>query len=239
MSRLPRPLTLAATGLTAIALSLPLAACSSTSDADSTSTASGQAVTAESSADAADTGSGTAAQTGSDSTASVPDGYTAVEIPDSSVSFAVPSDWVTLTSDDADDDALVSAYTEASGQEADSVQVLLQMYAVIAASNSGTSEEINAQITHEVTELRSEEEVTKDLEDNGLNFNDLSIETTTTGSGAEARTMSYSLDLGQPMYVMTITTVTPEADGVVSITITTGTSAERTQELADAILASL
>ncbi|PHP53185.1 hypothetical protein [Actinomyces ruminis] len=231
MTRLSRRTAL--TTAFAAALATSLAACSGSDNAEGADTATGQ-----------ETGEATAtadADDGSASAVTIPDGYTAVEIPDTNVAFAVPSDWTVLTSDDADDDERVNAFIQTTGLDADTVRLKLDAYTVIAASgaDSGITEELDVQTDSHATELRSEEEISADMEEYGLKPDDISISTATTGSGAEARLMSYSLDLVQAQYTTMINVLNPKATGIIVFTITSTDSAERAQELADAILSSI
>ncbi|MBE6482993.1 MAG: hypothetical protein E7Z94_11600 [Actinomyces ruminicola] len=220
----------------AAALATSLVACSGSNNAESTSAATEQ----ENSQTATEANG--SAENGSDSAATVPDGYTAVKLPDINMSFAVPSGWETLTPTDAADAERMSAFTQATGLDADSVQLKLETYSMICAAiaQSGATEEIDVRVDATVNELRTEEEISADAKENDIGSVDLSVSTTTTGTGAEARTISYSIDLlGTMQYAAIINTLNPDGDGIVLFSITSTASAERAQELADAILSSI
>ncbi|RAX22806.1 MULTISPECIES: hypothetical protein [unclassified Actinomyces] len=230
MTRLSRrtALTTAFAGV----LAASLAACSDSEDTQNTGAASQEAGETTAAADA---------DGGSDSTATVPDGYTAVEIPDTTVAFAVPSDWNVLTSDDADDDERINAFIQSTGLDEDTVRLKLEAYSVFAASgaDSDATEELDVQTDSRTTELRSEEEISADMEEYGLTPDDLSVSTATTGSGAEARLMSYSLEVVEPQYTSMVNALNPDGSGIIVFTVTSTDSAERAQELVDAILGSI
>ncbi|RAX19747.1 hypothetical protein DRB06_11470 [Actinomyces sp. Z5] len=229
MTRLSRrtALTTAFAGV----LAASLAACSDSEDTQNTGAASQEAGETTAAADA---------DGGSDSTATVPDGYTAVEIPDTTVAFAVPSDWNVLTSDDADDER-INAFIQSTGLDEDTVRLKLEAYSVFAASgaDSDATEELDVQTDSRTTELRSEEEISADMEEYGLTPDDLSVSTATTGSGAEARLMSYSLEVVEPQYTSMVNALNPDGSGIIVFTVTSTDSAERAQELVDAILGSI
>ncbi|MDO4901779.1 hypothetical protein [Actinomyces sp.] len=208
----------------AVALAVPLAACSTSNDATGTSTAAAKG------------------DEGADAKTTVPDGYTTAQIPNSSVTFAVPSDWTTLTSDDADADDRIDAFAQATGADADSVKLKLTAYGVISAGRggSGKADEINAQVNKDQNELRTKEEITAGMEEFGIGQDDVEVASTTTGSGAEARTVSYSLSFGgQTQYGAIINALVPKDGGTLVVTVTSYESAQRAQELLDAVAGSI
>ncbi|WP_103061529.1 hypothetical protein [Actinomyces qiguomingii] len=212
-------------------LAASLTACSNSDDTQNTSAASPEV--AEATAPAETDGD-------SNSTTTVPDGYMTVEIPDTTVTFAVPSDWSVLASNDIDDDERLNAFVQSTGLDAETVRLKLEGHSVFATSGaqSGATEEISVQTDSRMTKLRTEEEISADMEESGLKFDGLSISTATTGSGAEARRMSYSLDALQT-HTALLNTLNPDAPGIILFAVTSTDSAERTQELADAILGSI
>ncbi|MDU0348784.1 hypothetical protein [Actinomyces sp. MRS3W] len=239
MSRLSRPLILAATGLATVALALPLAACSGSNTSETTSTQASQEATANSE-DAADTGSDTDAQTDSDSTASVPDGFTLVEIPEYDMSVAVPSDWDTLTSANSSDTELVGRIAQALDKSEDEVIADLEDTALISADTSSSSGDASADEIAvgraETDALPTEEEFIDLAELNEADSSDYT--STTTPSGLEAAVFRMNAVADDEDHYISIISVST-GDGIVDSVLIATSTAERDQEIYDAVLGSL
>ncbi|SHE26833.1 hypothetical protein [Actinomyces glycerinitolerans] len=217
MTRLSRRTALT-TAFTAV-LAASLAACSGSDNAQSASTATTQETLPPS----------------PEPSPTPTSAYTMVEFPDGSYAIMIPSNWASLTSDDADDDELVNAYVQATGQDADTVRQKLATYQVICAGpvDSGETAEITGQVNYDSAELPMEPEVIQELEESGIEYTDL--QTSTIGSYFGLRTtMSYTVDQGgTPQYVSNVYVLTPEENGTVTVTASTDVSAERAQELVE------
>ncbi|MDU0348085.1 hypothetical protein [Actinomyces sp. MRS3W] len=250
MQRLPRIATYTATTLTAAALALTMSACNSgSSDGEAVSTDQEVTVeesTASGSDESADTGSDTDATTEAEPT--VPDGYTLTEVPDAELSFAVPSDWTTLTGEDVSNTELVDAVASTLGRSTDEVAAMFQGLALYSVDTSGTSdfaENLNVEIVDNVSTLPAESDLVQLLErqsdaSSGMVFEPGTYTETTTASGQGAAVETYTLPSDGGTTVQGSYVVVPAKNGsaMALIAIST-TSAERTQELADAILGSI
>ncbi|SDM29780.1 hypothetical protein [Actinomyces ruminicola] len=217
MTRLPRRTALTATFTAALAASL--AACSGSNNAESTATATAQE---------------TAPATPSPNPSPTP-ADTMVEFPDGSYAIWLPSDWAVLTSDDADDDELVNAYIQATGQDADAARQRLGTYQVIGASHadSGETAEITAQVNHDSAELRMKDDFMQELDESGTEYTDFDGTTLVSMFGTYT-TVSYTLNQGgTPQYVAVVHTQTSEENATVTVTASTNASAERAQELVE------
>ncbi|PHP53184.1 hypothetical protein [Actinomyces ruminis] len=208
------------TGLTAAfagVLAASLAACSGSDNAEDASTATAQ-----------ETLSPTPEPSPTPTSA-----HTFVDFPDGSYVVMIPSNWASLTSDDADDDELVDAYVQATGQNADTVRQKLGTYQVIGASpaDSGETTEITGQVDYDSAELRMKEYFIQELEESGIQYTDFDGTTLMSASGTYT-TVSYTLNQGETQqYVAAIHTIAPGENGTVTVTVSTDASAERAQEL--------
>lgn len=231
MTRLIRPhraLTLVATGLAAVALTASMSACSSSSEdaAGSASAASDQAVTA------------TAADTDEDAT--VPDGFTLVEVPDYDISVAVPSGWDTLTSADTSDTELVGRIAQALDHSEDEVISDLEDTPLTSVDTTSDADVppylVLGRIDGEGA-LPSEEQMRSLAEDDDAEATD--YEQTASGSGADARifTMSESDDVGTQHYVAAV--AVSDGDDAYFASVIVADSEEQLKEISDALIASL
>ncbi|CED90551.1 hypothetical protein [Actinomyces succiniciruminis] len=244
MSRLSRLTTLAATGLTAVALTASMAACSSNSD-DAADQGSDQQVTTTADTD---TGSDDADETEAAAEPTVPDGYTLTEVPGAELSIAVPSDWSTLTESTASDTEFVSALATALGRTEAETTAMLDSLALYSIDISGTrdyAENLNVEIAKGFTAMPSENDMVALLENQnneaaGMVFEPGTYTETTTASGQDAVVETYTLPVdGGPTTEGTYVVVYANGgDDLALIAISTD-SAERTQELADVVLGSI
>ncbi|MBE6475906.1 MAG: hypothetical protein E7Z95_10150 [Actinomyces succiniciruminis] len=241
MSRLSRLTTLAATGLTAVALTASMSACSSNSD-DAADQGSDQQVSAAADTDTSSDGAEAAAEP------TVPDGYTLTEVPGAELSIAVPSDWSTLTESTASDTEFVSALATALGRTEAETTAMLDSLALYSIDISGTrdyAENLNVEIAKGFTAMPSENDMVALLENQnneaaGMVFEPGTYTETTTASGQDAVVETYTLPVdGGPTTEGTYVVVYANGgDDLALIAISTD-SAERTQELADVILGSI
>lgn len=242
MSRLSRLSTLAATGLTAVALTASMAACSSNSDDAADQGSDQQASTAANT----DTRSDGADETEAAAEPTVPDGYTLTEVPGADLSIAVPSDWSTLTGDDVSDPERVAAMATALNTTEDDARSRLEMLSLYSINmnedSSGYGETLNVQMLAEPN-LPSEDQLTAMIEAQSttevtLDAGDYS--TVTTASGADAIMQVYDLVYADGSSAPSAYLVLPTTDGSQTAYVAiSATSTERTQELADVILGSI
>ncbi|PHP53186.1 hypothetical protein [Actinomyces ruminis] len=244
MSRLSHLTTIAATGLTAVALTASMSACSSSSD-DAADQGSDQQVSAAADTDA---GSDSTDETEAAAEPTVPDGYTLTEVPGAELSIAVPSDWTTLTSDTVANTEFVSALATTLGRTEDETIAMLDSLALYTMDTSGTSdyaENLNVEIAEGFSSMPSENDMVALLEnqnneDAGMVFQPGTYTETTTASGQDAVVETYTLPIdGGPTTEGTYVVVYANGgDDLALIAISTD-DAERTQELADVILGSI
>lgn len=241
MSRLSRLTTIAATGLTAVALTASMSACSSSSD-DAADQSSDQQVSTAAGTDAGTDDAEASAEP------TVPDGYTLTEVPGAELSIAVPSDWTTLTESTASDTELVSALATALGRSEDEVTAMLNALALYSIDTSGTSnyaENLNVEIAKGYSSMPSENDMVTLLENQnneaaGMVFKPGTYTETTTASGQDAVVETYTIPVdGGPTTEGTYVVVHANGgDDLALIAISTD-SAERTKELADVVLGSI
>lgn len=233
MSRLSRLTTIAATGLTAVALTASMSACSSNSDdAASSSAASDQAVTATADADADTTAD-------ADGDATVAGGFTLVELPEYGVSVAVPSDWETLTSANASDIELVGRIAQARGQSEDEVIADLEDRPLTSVDTSADTDLAPYLFVTRVAgngALPTEEQMRSLAENNAVEVAD--YQETTSGSGADAIVITMNVSDGDAQYHASNLAVSDGDDAFFIVLITTD-SEQQLQQVSDAILASL
>ncbi|MBM6980026.1 MAG: hypothetical protein I3J03_09980 [Actinomyces succiniciruminis] len=229
--RLPRPATLATTGLAAVALTLSMSACSSGSDdaADSASAASDQAVTAT-------------ADTGADDNAAVPDGFTLVEVPDYDISVAVPSDWDTLTTANTSDTELVGRIAQALDDSEEEVIADLEdtpLTSVDTASDTASDTAVAPYLVLGRIDgegaLPTEDQMRSLAENEDADIT--GYEQTTSGSGADAAIITLSATDGT-QYHLSAFAVSDGDDAYYAAVIVTD-SEEQLKEISDAMLASL
>ncbi|RAX22808.1 MULTISPECIES: hypothetical protein [unclassified Actinomyces] len=231
--RLPRPVTLATTGLAAVALTASMSACSSNSDdaADSASAASDQEVTAT-----ADAGADTTADTDDNA---VPDGFTLVEVPDYDISVAVPSDWDTLTSANASDTELVGRIAQALNDSEDEVIADLEdtpLTSVDTASDSDVAPYLVLGRIDGEGALPSEDQMRSLADSNEADVT--GYEQTTSGSGADAATITLSAsEVGTHYYLSALAVA--DGDDAYYASVIVSDSEEQLKEISDAMLASL
>ncbi|NDR53027.1 hypothetical protein [Actinomyces sp. 565] len=230
-TRFPRLVPLAATGLTAVALSLSLAACSSSDSgsADPASTESSQSVTVESSADAAQAPDG----------AAVPEGFTLVEVPEYGISVAVPSDWETLTSANASDTELVARVAKARDMSEDEVIADLEDRPLLSIDTAADGDFAPYLVLSRIDDdgpLPSEDKMQSLAELNAAETSEL--EQTTSGSGADASLFTMSASDDGVQYNFSAVSVS-EGDDAYITTVVVSDSAQQAQEVSEAVLASL
>ncbi|SHE26832.1 hypothetical protein [Actinomyces glycerinitolerans] len=233
--RLPRPATLATTGLAAVALTLSMSACSSNSDdaADSASAASDQAVTAT-----ADASAHTTADT--DDNAAVPDGFTLVEVPDYDISVAVPSDWDTLTSADTSDTELVGRIAQALDDSEEEVIADLEdtpLTSVDTASDSDVAPYLVLGRIDGEGALPSEDQM-RSLAEDDEDADITGYEETTSGSGADAAILTVTASEDGTQYYVSALAVS-DGDDAYYASVIVADSEEQLKEISDAMLASL
>ncbi|WP_147680213.1 hypothetical protein [Actinomyces ruminicola] len=229
-TRIPRLVPLAATGLTAIALTLSLAACSSGSDsADSASPAGDQAVTVESSADAAPDADATA----------VPEGFTLVEVPEYGVLVAVPSDWDTLTSANTSDEELVGRIAQALDDSEEEVIADLEDTPLTSVDTASDAEDpaYLYMTRSDGNGALPTEEMLRALAENH-DATSSNYEQTTSGSGADAATftMTGSED-GRQRRVSGV--AVSDGDDAFFLVVVVSDSEQQLQEVSDAVIDSL
>ncbi|CED90553.1 hypothetical protein [Actinomyces succiniciruminis] len=231
-TRLPRLTTLATTGLAAVALTLSMSACSSGSDdaADSASAASDQAVTAT-------------ADTGADDNAAVPDGFTLVEVPDYDISVAVPSDWDTLTTANTSDTELVGRIAQALDDSEEEVIADLEdtpLTSVDTASDTASDTAVAPYLVLGRIDgegaLPTEDQMRSLAENNDADVT--GYEQTTSGSGADAATITLSASEDGTQYYVSALAVS-EGDDAYLASVIVVDSEEQLKEISDAMLASL
>ncbi|WP_136191913.1 hypothetical protein [Actinomyces procaprae] len=250
MKRLPRIAGIATTALTAVALSLSMSACTPNSDdaadrnADQAATADAGSTDSEDAADTADAPG--AADTEAASEPTVPDGYTLTDVPDTDLAIAIPSDWTTLTGDDvADPERVADMATALNTTEDDARSRLeaLSLYSVdMDEDSSGYGETLNVQMLA-ASKLPNEDRLTEMIEEQStadVTLDAGEYSATTTGSGTDAVTQVYDIVYADGSSVPSAYVVLPTADGSETAYVAiNATSAERRQELIDAILASV
>lgn len=212
-------------------LSLSLVGCGSNSSSGDSTDSSGK--TPEAGAQET-TGTG-GSNMGSGGT--IPDGYTATEIPELGMTIAVPSTWQIVDSSVLEDSEELEAAAEMLGQSTDAVAAALASTPLIAADPAPTTafaENLNVINTHGKVKPTAAQ-MAADLEAGGATVNTYTEVKTASGDGA---TQSYTLDMGGTTIEGTAMLV-PAPDGTfASITVLTE-STQRTDEIVQAILASL
>ncbi|SDN37595.1 hypothetical protein SAMN05216355_102170 [Actinomyces ruminicola] len=229
-THLPRPLTLAATGLAAVVLTASMSACSSNSS--DASSASDPVVAVETTGTEADADA-------EDSTAAVPEGFTLVEVPEYGISVAVPSDWDTLTSANASDGELVGRIAQALGHSEDEVNADLEdtpLTSVDTASDSDIPPSLVLGRVDGDGALPSEDRLKQLAETNDVDSTD--YEPTTSGSGADAAVFAVRALEDGTQYYLSVVSVTNGDDSYYATVIITH-SEHQVKEISDAVLASL
>ncbi|PHP53183.1 hypothetical protein [Actinomyces ruminis] len=234
MTRSTRLATLAATGLTAVALTASMSACSSGSDSDDT------AATASVSATAAVASSASATPT-EDATAM---SYTPIEVPETELVIPVPADWQVLTESDAADEELVSSTATATGQSTDTIISTLQNTSLYILDTTELTGSMTVTVRPVGTGLSTENDFAETIGSMYPDNDDISTElgdytTTTTEAGAEAVIQTYSVNVDSTGEVAHATVVEFTAPDTRTVAVHVGTSsAELNQEIIDGVLGS-
>lgn len=212
----------------AVLLSTSLAACSQSKNntGPEASSATGQTT------QAAEQTSTQAASTQAASTpAQTPAGYQSISAPTTSISFAVPEDWVTLTQDDLQDDYVINIFANALNTDPDSVRERFSSVDLMSISPDGTNgfaENVTVSPTTGATSLPTEEMMSQNIEQQGGAAGTYSTRQTSLG---DAATLTYTLSAVQGIEI-----AVESSNGEWGLISVSTTDASRTQELADAIL---
>ena len=212
----------------AVLLSTSLAACSQSKNntGPEASSATGQTTQApeQTSTQAASTqAASTPAQT--------PAGYQSISAPTTSISFAVPEDWVTLTQDDLQDDYVINIFANALNTDPDSVRERFSSVDLMSISPDGTNgfaENVTVSPTTGATSLPTEEMMSQNIEQQGGAAGTYSTRQTSLG---DAATLTYTLSAVQGIEI-----AVESSNGEWGLISVSTTHASRTQELADTIL---
>lgn len=212
----------------AVLLSTSLAACSQSKNntGPEASSATGQTT------QAAEQTSTQAASTQAASTpAQTPAGYQSISAPTTSISFAVPEDWVTLTQDDLQDDYVINIFANALNTDPDSVRERFSSVDLMSISPDGTNgfaENVTVSPTTGATSLPTEEMMSQNIEQQGGAADTYSTRQTSLG---DAATLTYTLSAVQGIEI-----AVESSNGEWGLISVSTTDASRTQELADTIL---
>ena len=212
----------------AVLLSTSLAACSQSKNntGPEASSATGQTT------QAAEQTSTQAASTQAASTpAQTPAGYQSISAPTTSISFAVPEDWVTLTQDDLQDDYVINMFANALNTDPDSVRERFSSVDLMSISPDGTNgfaENVTVSPTTGATSLPTEEMMSQNIEQQGGAAGTYSTRQTSLG---DAATLTYTLSAVQGIEI-----AVESSNGEWGLISVSTTDASRTQELADTIL---
>lgn len=212
----------------AVLLSTSLAACSQSKNntGPEASSATGQTT------QAAEQTSTQAASTQAASTpAQTPAGYQSISAPTTSISFAVPEDWVTLTQDDLQDDYVINIFANALNTDPDSVRERFSSVDLMSISPDGTNgfaENVTVSPTTGATSLPTEEMMSQNIEQQGGAAGTYSTRQTSLG---DAATLTYTLSAVQGIEI-----AVESSNGKWGLISVSTTDASRTQELADTIL---
>ena len=212
----------------AVLLSTSLAACSQSKNntGPEASSATGQTT------QAAEQTSTQAASTQAASTpAQTPAGYQSLSAPTTSISFAVPEDWVTLTQDDLQDDYVINIFANALNTDPDSVRERFSSVDLMSISPDGTNgfaENVTVSPTTGATSLPTEEMMSQNIEQQGGAAGTYSTRQTSLG---DAATLTYTLSAVQGIEI-----AVESSNGEWGLISVSTTDASRTQELADTIL---
>ena len=212
----------------AVLLSTSLAACSQSKNntGPEASSATGQTT------QAAEQTSTQAAPTQAASTpAQTPAGYQSISAPTTSISFAVPEDWVTLTQDDLQDDYVINIFANALNTDPDSVRERFSSVDLMSISPDGTNgfaENVTVSPTTGATSLPTEEMMSQNIEQQGGAAGTYSTRQTSLG---DAATLTYTLSAVQGIEI-----AVESSNGEWGLISVSTTDASRTQELADTIL---
>ena len=212
----------------AVLLSTSLAACSQSKNntGPEASSATGQTT------QAAEQTSTQAASTQAASTpAQTPAGYQSISAPTTSISFAVPEDWVTLTQDDLQDDYVINIFANALNTDPDSVRERFSSVDLMSISPDGTNgfaENVTVSPTTGATSLPTEEMMSQNIEQQGGAAGTYSTRQTSLG---DAATLTYTLSAVQGIEI-----AVESSNGEWGLISVSTTDASRTQELADTIL---
>lgn len=231
--------TLRATAVAATALlSLSLVACSSDSSSEST----GAATSAAPAASAPDktgaaSASATEASTEEATAGEVPEGYTSTEIPDLGIAIAIPSTWMVLTPDDANDEAALDEAATLMGTTADALSTTLQATALVAIDPepSGTFASNLNVIDSSLPSMLSQEQAALSHEAIGATST-TTLEADTANGPAAA--YGYTLE-GNGITMHGSSVFVPGADGSYATLTVVTDSEESTTEIVQAILDSL
>ena len=212
----------------AVLLSTSLAACSQSKNntGPEASSATGQTT------QAAEQTSTQAASTQAASTpAQTPAGYQSISAPTTSISFAVPEGWVTLTQDDLQDDYVINIFANALNTDPDSVRERFSSVDLMSISPDGTNgfaENVTVSPTTGATSLPTEEMMSQNIEQQGGAAGTYSTRQTSLG---DAATLTYTLSAVQGIEI-----AVESSNGEWGLISVSTTDASRTQELADTIL---
>ena len=212
----------------AVLLSTSLAACSQSKNntGPEASSATGQTT------QAAEQTSTQAASTQAASTpAQTPAGYQSISAPTTSISFAVPEDWVTLTQDDLQDDYVINIFANALNTDPDSVRERFSSVDLMSISPDGTNgfaENVTVSPTTGATSLPTEEMMSQNIEQQGGAAGTYSTRQTSLG---DAATLTYTLSAVQGIEI-----AVESSNGEWGLISVSTTDASRTQELADTVL---
>ena len=212
----------------AVLLSTSLAACSQSKNntGPEASSATGQTT------QAAEQTSTQAASTQAASTpAQTPAGYQSISAPTTSISFAVPEDWVTLTQDDLQDDYVINIFANALNTDPDSGRERFSSVDLMSISPDGTNgfaENVTVSPTTGATSLPTEEMMSQNIEQQGGAAGTYSTRQTSLG---DAATLTYTLSAVQGIEI-----AVESSNGEWGLISVSTTDASRTQELADTIL---
>lgn len=212
----------------AVLLSTSLAACSQSKNntGPEASSATGQTT------QAAEQTSTQAASTQAASTpAQTPAGYQSISASTTSISFAVPEDWVTLTQDDLQDDYVINIFANALNTDPDSVRERFSSVDLMSISPDGTNgfaENVTVSPTTGATSLPTEEMMSQNIEQQGGAAGTYSTRQTSLG---DAATLTYTLSAVQGIEI-----AVESSNGEWGLISVSTTDASRTQELADTIL---
>ena len=148
-----------------------------------------------------------------------------------SISFAVPEDWVTLTQDDLQDDYVINIFANALNTDPDSVRERFSSVDLMSISPDGTNgfaENVTVSPTTGATSLPTEEMMSQNIEQQGGAAGTYSTRQTSLG---DAATLTYTLSAVQGIEI-----AVESSNGEWGLISVSTTDASRTQELADTIL---
>ena len=163
--------------------------------------------------------------------AQTPAGYQSISAPTTSISFAVPEDWVTLTQDDLQDDYVINIFANALNTDPDSVRERFSSVDLMSISPDGTNgfaENVTVSPTTGATSLPTEEMMSQNIEQQGGAAGTYSTRQTSLG---DAATLTYTLSAVQGIEI-----AVESSNGEWGLISVSTTDASRTQELADTIL---